>query len=64
MDTEAAKTAYKFKQQEIMEKMNVIKNIVTWQHAGETINYGHVGDLGHVNDQLAQLLVFLKDEEE
>jgi len=54
--------AYQTAQREILAKLAEIANLVN-NHAaeGELINFGHVGDLGHVDHQLAQLLVFLKD---
>jgi len=61
----AAFTAYMTAQKEVLAKLAEIANLVNTHAAeGELINYGHVGDLGYINDQLAQLLVFLKDEEE
>jgi len=61
----AAFEAYQTAQREILAKLAEIADLVNAHAAeGELINYGHVGDLGHVDHQLAQLLVFLKDEEE
>jgi len=63
--SQLAVEAYQTAQKEVLAKLAEIANLVNTHTAeGEQINYGHVGDLGHVDDQLAQLLVFLKDEEE
>jgi len=49
--------AYRKKQEEITKLMVSIQRKLK-RHAGESIHWGHVGDLGHVEELLSQINEF------
>ena len=52
-----AQKAYRKKQEEITKLMVSIQRKLT-RHAGESIHWGHVGDLGHVEELLSLINEF------
>lgn len=53
-----AQKAYRKKQEEITKLMVSIQRKLR-RHTGESVHWGHVGDLGHVEELLSQIDEFL-----
>ena len=59
-----AKQAYEVNSEEALYKLNQIRGMVkAHEPKTTTIHWGHVGDLEHVNDALAEIIAFLTGEE-
>ncbi len=64
MSTRTAQQAYKEKRKQIDKRINEIrKQLDHHVEAVESIHYGHVGDISHVECLLHQIEAFLKNED-
>ena len=64
MSTQTARQAYNAKRKQIDKRLATIKKeLDRHAEAGESIHYGHVGDISHVEYLLHQIEAFLKNED-
>ncbi len=64
MSTQTAQQAYKEKRKQINKRLATItKELDRHVEAVESIHYGHVGDISHVECLLHQIEAFLKNED-
>lgn len=60
---EKARKAYNDKQATIHSLVGKLQDELKKHGEEEHIHWGHVGDLGHVQEQLQQIVQFLSNEE-
>lgn len=53
------KKAYTAKRVEVLSKMSCLNDALN-HHGEHQVTWGGVGDLGHVNEQLSEILAFLR----